>query len=105
MRNGGSLDLQRGVQALFYPSKSKVSAHVVWTLSRNYKQKLKTLARNVFPFPDKKEWRVFRHYSSAKYALMSEHYFSESGFSYVLPFRGFVNKGQSTSSEIVCGSV
>ena len=37
--------MARRVQALFYPSKSKVSVHVVCTLGHNYKQKLETPAR------------------------------------------------------------
>ena len=37
----------------FYPSTSKVSAHVVWTLGRNYKRKLETLARIFFQFQTK----------------------------------------------------
>jgi hypothetical protein len=99
MRNDGSLDLPRGVPALFYPSTSKVSAHVVWTLGPNYKRKLETLARICFSITDK-NLRSCRHYTSAKYALVSGHYFLESVFFYAWTFRGFVNNGRSTSSEL-----
>ena len=82
MMYGGSLDLQRGVQALFYPSKSKVSAHRVWTLGQDHKQKLETLARTFFFC--RRTWRLCRHCTSAKYAPVSGHYVLEYGSSCVL---------------------
>ena len=62
----------------------------VWPLGKDHKRKVETLEGK---------------YECKKNALVSGRCVLESWFPHVLTFRGFVNNGRTTSSEIVCRSV